>query len=191
MNTLQRKITIHKPGKQYTGHIAVPAEAYRTSDYFNRPALMKHPHGQSTADNYIHLQDVRITVDSRLTMTLETINIRVEDIIFFWDELKNAGTVADQLRAEKLRYKAGQQEMNRISIVTPILNGRFYTVAGTFSGLFRKAIQANFLALFEATITVFQPQNGGEWSKSPLPTPNRFVGFNLNYMESFFLKNPE
>jgi len=68
MSDEKRRISIIKQGKKYLGGISIPSDMYRTTDYFNRPGMMRHRDNQGTLDSYIQLYDVEMIVDDNIVL---------------------------------------------------------------------------------------------------------------------------
>ncbi len=189
----KRKINIVKPGKHYVGHIAIPSAMFRTLDYFNRPHMMRRIDNQTTLDNYIQIHDVEIAIDGKWPHArLGIANVRVFDIIFFWDELEDSGNESERKRAASYSADSGRAELNRATILTPMYDSQFYEIAGDYFGRFKRALSQNFIALNNATVdqTHLEPDSG-QWAKKSISLPHGFVAVNMNYVDSYFLKFEE
>ena len=193
MSDEKRKICIIKQGKKYLGGISIPSDMYRTTDYFNRPGMMRHRDNQGTLDSYIQLYDVEVIVDSNIVLKRQdVINIRVTDIIFYWDEIDNLGTPVEQKRAKAMMENIGQPELNRANMITPMYGSQFYEISGAFYGRFKRAMVKNFLSLTNATVDHFFKKSETEkWSKKPIALPHGFVALNMSFVDSYSLKIEE
>ena len=48
------------------GELPIPSDNYRTSDYFNRPSILRHRADQGTLESYAQLYDAEVTIDDDL-----------------------------------------------------------------------------------------------------------------------------
>jgi hypothetical protein len=193
MSDEKRKINIIKQGKKYLGELPIPSDKYRTTDFFNRPSILRHRADQGTLDSYIQLYDAEVTIDDNFALKRQNvINIRIIDIIFYWDELENVGTPAKQKKAKAMMDNAGQPELNRINVITPMYGDQFYEISGNFFGYFKRAMAKNFLSLTNATIDHFsKTAETGKWNKKPIALPYGFVALNMNFVDSYSLEIDE
>jgi hypothetical protein len=193
MSDEKRKINIIKQGKKYLGELPIPSDKYRTTDFFNRPSILRHRADQGTLDSYIPLYDAEVTIDDNFALKRQNvINIRIIDIIFYWDELENVGTPAEQKKAKAMMDNAGQPELNRINVITPMYGDQFYEISGNFFGYFKRAMTKNFLSLTNATIDhFFKTTETGKWNKKPIALPYGFAALNMNFVDSYSLESDE
>jgi hypothetical protein len=185
----KRKICIIKQGKKYLGGISIPSDMYRTTDYFNRPGMMKHRDNQGTLDSFIQLYDVEMIIDDKIVLKRQDVaNIRVIDIILYWDEIDNLGTPVEQKRAKTMMENIGRPELNRVTVVTPMYGSQFYEVSGAFYGRFKRAMVNNFLSLTNATVDYFfkKPETD-KWNKKSVTLPHGFVALNMSFVDSYSL----
>jgi hypothetical protein len=185
----KRKINIIKQGKKYFGELPIPSDNFRTSDYFNRPSILRHQADKGTLEGYSQLYDAEVTIDDNFALKKKNIvNIRIIDIIFFWDELENVGIPAKQKKAKAMMENAGRSEFNRINLITSMYGDQFYEISGDFFGYFRRVMATNFLSLTNATIDhFFKTIETGKWNKKPIALPYGFVAFNINFVDSYSL----
>ena len=193
MSDEKRKICIIKQGKKYLGGISIPSDMYRTTDYFNRPGMMRHRDNQGTLDSFIQLYDVEMIIDDKIVLKRQDIaNIRVVDIILYWDEIDNLGIPAEQKRAKTMMENMGRSELNRVTVVTPMYGSQFYEVSGAFYGKFKRAMVKNFLSLTHATVDhFFKNPETDKWNKKSVTLPHAFVALNMSFVDSYSLKFDE
>ena len=193
MSEEKRRVNIIKQGKKYLGEILIPSDMYRTTDYFNRPAMMRHRDNKGTLDSYIQLHDVEIIIDDKIVLKRQTVvNIRVIDIIFYWDELDNLGIPVEQKRATAMMENIGRPELNRVNVITPMYGSQFYEISGAFYGKFKRAMLKNFLSLTNATVDhFFKKPETDKWNKKPIALSYGFIALNMNFVDSYSLKFDE
>jgi hypothetical protein len=193
MSDEKRKINVTKQGKKYLGMISIPSDMYRTTDYFNRPSMMRHRDNQGTLDSFIQLYDADILIGDNIVLKRQdVVNVRVIDIVFYWDEIDNLGMPAEQKRAKAMMEQMGRAELNRVTVTTPMHGSQFYEISGTFYGKFKRAMVKNFLALTNAAVEhFFKSPESGKWSKRSVSLPHDFVALNMNFVDSYSLKYEE
>jgi hypothetical protein len=189
----KRKIGIMKQGKKYVGSVIIPSDAFRTIDYFNRPALMRHRDNLTTLDNYIQMHDVAMIIDGKVILKKQgAMNILVTDIIFYWDDLENIGDSSEQKRARTLMDNTGRTDLNSANIITPMFDNQFFQITGTFHGNFKSAMMHNFLALTNTSVNqIYIKPETGKWCKKPIDLPHGFLALNMNHIDSYSLKDDE
>ncbi len=193
MTNNQRRFTIIKQGIKYDGSVIIPTNVYRTTDYFNRPALMRHRDNQTTLDNYIQMFDVALVIDGKVILKKQgAMNILVTNIIIYWDDLDKPGDSTEQKRARTLMENIGRTDLNTVNIITPMFDNQFYQIMGSFHGNFKKAMIHNFLALTNTSVNqIYIKPETGEWNKKPIDLPHGFLALNVNYIDSYSLKHDE
>ncbi len=182
MQTAQRKIVVQTLGKKYIGLIDVPGAGLRTTDLFNsRSIFWKNPN-EKCFDDAIQMYDVAITMDGTTSYKhFDKIQIRLPEIIFFYDEYSTLGDQQEVKRATTLSDKA-QDGAQHLTVITKARMNSFYEISGKFHGLFKSKASNSFLPLSD--IEVFQILKRQEtWKKKKISISN-FIGVNTSYIES-------
>jgi len=151
--------------------------------------MMKHRDNQGTLDSYIQLYDVEMIIDDNIVLKRQKVaNLRVIDIIFYWDEIDNLGIPVEQKRAKTMMDNMGRSELNRVTVVTPMYGNQFYEVSGAFYGRFKRAMVNNFLSLTDAIVDhFFKKTETDKWNKKSVALPYGFVALNMSFVDSYSL----
>jgi hypothetical protein len=154
---------------------------------------MRHRDNQGTLDSFIQLYDVEMIIDDKIVLKRQDVaNVRVIDIMFYWDEIDNLGTPVEQKRAKTMMKSMGRSELNRVTVVTPMYGNQFYEVSGVFYGRFKRAMVNNFLSLTNATVDhFFKKPETDKWNKKSVTLPYGFVALNMSFVDSYSLKFDE
>ena len=182
METTQRKIVVHTLGKKYTGLIDVPGTGLRTTDLFNSKSIFWKNPSEKCFDDAIQMYDVSITMDGTASYKqFDRLQLRLPEIIFFYDEFSTMGDVQEKKRATTLRDKAQDTSQN-LTVITKARMNSFYEISGKFHGLFKSKASSAFLPL--ADIEIFQILKKEEiWKKKKISISN-FIGVNTSHIES-------
>ncbi|MEJ2691018.1 MAG: hypothetical protein P8130_13965 [Deltaproteobacteria bacterium] len=107
----QRKISIvTSPGKKYTGMIDVPNAALRTTDLLNSGNIFWKDPSEKCLDDVILLYDVHLQLDDNVFRKFDKIQIKISEIIFFYDEQEHFGDEREKKRASLMLEKAKSKD---------------------------------------------------------------------------------
>ena len=188
MQTAERKVTIvTSMGKKYVGMIDVPNEDFRTTDLFNSVNVYWKSPGMKCYDDAIFMHDVSLLLDEKsFYKKFDTIQVKLSEIIFFYDEIMEIQNEMEKKRADTVIIKAkeiGQQ----ITVITSLAANSFYNISGFFFGMFLKKSRDRFIPLTRANIIeVYKSQ--GKWFQKKIVLPHDFTCFSNSHIESVSIK---
>lgn len=170
-------------GKKYMGSIDIPTTSMRTTDLLNSSAIFWRNPNDKCFDSAILMYDAKLVLDENAVYKrFPKIQIRTSEIIFFYDDLIEAGDVAEKTRAVSMREKS-REEMKTVNIITPVIANSFYDISGKFYGLFKKKSHDKFIPLIDASILEIQ-KNQDKWAKKNIKLAHGFLGISSRYIEA-------
>ena len=184
MDEYRRNIVVMTTfGKKYSGLIDLPNESFRTTDFLNSSTIFWRNPNEKCFDNAIMMHDATLILGSNYAYKkFDKIQIKVSEIIFFYDELENIGDAAEKTRATSMREKT-QEQLQTVNIITPVVSNSFYDISGNFYGLFKKKSQDRFIPLSGAEIVEIKKAQG-KLTKKELEIPNKFLGVSTQFIEA-------
>lgn len=185
----QRKISIvTSPGKKYTGMIDVPNAALRTTDLLNSGNVFWKDPSEKCLDDVILLYDVHLQLDDKVFRKFDKIQIKISEIIFFYDEQEHFGDEREKKRASLMLEKA-MEKMHTVNLITTMISNSFYEITGNFHGLIKKKSKDKFIPLTSVTIQeIYKTQ--GQWHKKEIALPYKFIGISNGHIESITTSKP-
>lgn len=188
MEITQRAITIYTPGKMYTGFIDLPNESLRTIDLFNSANIYWRDPAEKSFEDALLLSDATIVLEGNTRLCkMSRVQIRLVDVMFFFDALATAGDKLEKIRAATLKTRSGE-ETSTVNIITHTRGDAFYYITGIFYGLFKSKSKQRYIPLTQPTVTAVL-RTGEGWQKKKIPVPNTFVGVSTRYIESCSFKD--
>lgn len=185
-DTLQREVTFYTPFKKYSGLIDIKSDGMRTLDLLNGSSIYwKDPTEKSFNDS---LQMFNVTVElqgGKRLAGLSKLQLRLSEIIFFTDNLTITGDLSERMRAQTLSQKA-QEKISSVRLFTKIRGSGFYTVMGSFYGLFKNKSQQRFFPLTDVKVREII-HIGGNWENREVLIENKFLGVSTESIESCVL----
>ena len=170
-------------GKKYMGGIDIPTTSMRTTDLLNSSSIFWRNPNDKCFDNAILMYDAKLVLDENAVYKrFNKIQIKISEIIFFYDDQFEIGDVGEKSRAVSMREKS-QEEMQKVNIITPIIANSFYDISGKFYGLFKKKSHDKFIPLFDASILEIQ-KNQDRWAKKNIKIAYNFLGISSRYIEA-------
>ena len=105
MDTKQRKLAIVTSlGKKYSGMVDVPGETFRTTDLLNSANIFWKSPNLKCYDNAIFMSDVRLFLDDKaMYKKFDFIQIKLSDIIYFYDDIEVIGDEMEKKRASIMK----------------------------------------------------------------------------------------
>jgi hypothetical protein len=183
MELEQRKITVFTPGKKYSGYIDISNDSLRTTDLLNSSVLFWRDPGEKCFENALMMHDVTISIDEiKEFKKLDKVQIRLAEVIFFYDDFKELGNEKEKIRASVLKEKT-KEVTSVINIITKVRVNSFFDIRGNFHGLFKAKSQQRYVPLSNAMIEEIIRREG-KWVKKSLVLPNNFIGVSTSYIES-------
>ena len=183
MQISQREITLYTPGKVYTGHIDMANESVRTIDFFNSANLYWKNPAEKSFDDAVLLHNAKILLTGDVKLSdFPKVQLRLSEVIFFFDALKKSGDAKEKLRAATLKAKTNE-ETSVIHAVTYSNGDAFYYITGVFYGLFKSKSALRFMPLTEATVTRVHWVED-KWQKQRIALEHAFVGISIRHIEA-------
>lgn len=184
----QRRIGIVTSfGKTYSGLIDIPNENLRTTDLLNSANLFWKDPNERCLEDAILLRDAKLLLDeTAVYKRFNKLQIKLAEIIFFYDDFKELGNELEQTRARQMRERTNERSQ-MVNIITPIIANSFYDITGTFFGQFKKKTQDKFVPLSNVTISEIHKKND-KWQKKNLNLPFDFAGISPKHIESLSME---
>ncbi len=183
METNRRDVTIHVPDKVYSGYIDVPNETLRTIDIFNSTSGYWKDPSEKGFDDALLLNSATVTLDSDTPLLeLDRIQIRLADILFFFDDELGCGDSSEKIRAEALSARNGEK-ISKVYIITHMQGDSFFYISGLSHGRFRSKTKHRYIPLTNPTITEVHRAGQG-WKQKNIPVQGAFVGVNTAHIEA-------
>lgn len=184
----QRAVTIFTPGKTYTGRIDIPNESLRTIDIFNSNNIYWKDPAEKSFDDALLLNDATVVLEGNTRLCkLSRVQVRLVDVLFFFDALEDSGDRLEKIRAATLKTRSGE-ETSTVNIITHTQGDAFYYITGIFYGLFKSKSKQRYIPLTQPSITsVLRVAEG--WQKKKISLPGSFVGVSTNHIEACSFKD--
>jgi hypothetical protein len=184
MDVEQRKIgVVTSLGKSYSGLIDIPNANLRTTDLLNSANLFWRNPNEKCMENAILLYNVNLSLGEKaIYKKFNKVQIKISEIIFFYDDYENLGSEVEKSRVDTLNIKTGEKKQV-VNIITPIIANSFYDIEGTFFGQFKKKTHDKFIPLNEVTISEICNKQD-KWVKKRVSLPYSFAGINSGFIES-------
>ncbi len=188
MQTAERKVIIvTSMGKKYVGMIDVPNEEFRTTDLFNSVNVYWKSPNMKCYDDAIFMHDVSLLLDEKAVYKkFDTIQVKLSEIIFFYDEIMEIQNEMEKKRADTVISKA-KESGQQITVITSLAANSCYNISGFFFGLFIKKSKDRFIPLTRTNIIeVYKSQ--GKWFQKKIVLPHDFICFSNSHIESVSIK---
>ena len=170
-------------GKKYSGLIDIPNASLRTTDLLNSSNIFWANPTEKCYENTILMYDAQLLLDSTaLYKKFDKIQIKIDEIICFYDEEQSIGDEKEKQRASAMA-ESTQEKPRVVNIITCAGANSFFDITGNFYGLFRKKSHDKFLPLTGArAIEIYKKDN--KWVKKELTLPYQFIGVSNAHVES-------
>ncbi len=183
MDTDQRKVTLHTADKVYSGFIDIGNSSLRTIDIFNSANLYWKNPAEKSFDDALLLRQASILLQGNVKFgEFDMLQLRLSDIILFYDSLQTAGDNREKMRASTLKAKTGE-EMELVQIITNTQGNGFYYLTGAFHGLFKSKSKQRYIPITEASVTEVL-RVGNSWQKKKVMSDGAFIGVSTQHIES-------
>lgn len=183
MESNRRTITIYTPDKVYSGQIDIPVESLRTIDIFNSANIYWKDPAEKSFDDALLMHDVSIILEGNTRLcVLSKVQVRISDVLFFYDSLNVSGDDREKTRAATLKSRTGEG-ISTAHLITHTRGGAFYCITGQFHGLFKSKSKQRYIALTQPTVTAVLRVGDG-WQKKKIGVGNSFVGVSTNHIEA-------
>ena len=188
MDAKQRKIElVTSLGKKYSGMIDVPSDSFRTTDLFNSSNIFWKNPNLKCYDNAIFMSDARLILDdTAMYKKFDSIQIKIADIFYFYDDTKEIGDEMEKKRASTMVQQSNENAQT-VNIITTQVAHSFYDITGRFFGLFKKKSKDKFISLTRAKIVeIYKMQ--GKWMQKKIKLPHDFISVSNSHIESVTFK---
>ena len=188
MGDTQRAVTIFTPSKTYEGFIDIPNDSLRTIDVFNSNSIYWKDPAEKSFEDALLINDATVMLEGNTRLAkLSRVQVRLVDVMFFFDSLEDSGDRLEKIRAATLKTRTGE-ETSSVSIITHTRGDAFYYISGIFYGLFKSKSKQRYIPLTQPTITAVLRVAGG-WQKKKIALPGSFVGVATSYIEACSFKD--
>ena len=178
-----RSITIYTPDKVYSGHIDISNDSLRTIDVFNSSNLYWKDPAERSFEDALLLNNASIVLEGQTKLgQFHKLQVRLADVIFFHDSLKNLGDSMEKKRAAHLKKKTNEKA-SIVNIITQTEGDSFFFITGSFYGLFKSKAQHRYIPITKANV-IKVIRHGEKWLKQEIPIEGGFVGISTNHIEA-------
>ncbi len=175
-------VVVTSLAKKYSGKVDIPNPTLRTTDLFNSGTIYWRDPGEKCFENAILLRDAQLTIDnSSINVRFDKIQIKLPEIIYFYDDLKSISDENEKTRAASMVQKA-KEHAQIVNIITTEVSHSFYNLTGLFYGLFKKKSNDKFIPLTDVKlIEIYKKED--KWFQKEIELPYRFIGINTSHIE--------
>jgi hypothetical protein len=180
----KRKVVIvTSMGKKFSGYIYVPNATLRTTDLLNSPNVYWKDPSEKCFENAIQIHDVQLMVDdSTVCAKFDKIQVKLAEVIYFYDDQATLGDEKEKLRATAMVKKTHESEQH-VRIITTEVSNSFYSIKGTFYGLFKKKSNDKFIPITDVSITeIYKKEN--KWFQKAIELPHNFICISTSHIEA-------
>ena len=180
----KRKVTfITSMGKMFNGYIYIPNASLRTTDLLNSPNVFWKDPSEKCFENAIQIHDVQLMVDDlNVCASFDKIQIKLSEVIYFYDDLEEISDEKEKLRATAMVQKT-HENAQHVSIITTEVSNSFYNIKGTFYGLFKKKSNDKFIPITDAIVTEIYKKEG-KWFQRKIQLPHNFLCISTSHIEA-------
>ena len=179
----QKKITIYCPDKIYTGLMDIGNVSLRTIDIFNSSNIYWKDPSERNFDDALLLYNATILLEGNTKMgEYAKLQIKLQDIIFFYDSLENVGDSMEKKRAAHLMTKT-KESTSLAHIITHSQGHGFFYITGMFYGLFKSKSKSRYIPLTQANV-VHVTRGSEKWQKKAIKIEGGFVGISTRHIEA-------
>lgn len=182
--TYQRQVVVVTSlGKKYIGKVDIPNPTLRTTDLFNSGSIYWKDPSEKCFENAILLHDVHLRIDdSAVCVKFDKIQVRISEIILFYDDLESISDDKEKMRAATMVQKTKEQHQI-VNIITTEVSHSFYHMTGLFYGLFKKKSNDKFIPLTDVKlIEIYRKE--GKWFQREVELPHKFIGISNQHIEA-------
>jgi hypothetical protein len=170
-------------GKKYYGSVDVPNQTLRTTDLFNSGTVYWKDSSEKYFENAILLRDAQLRIDdSAVCVRFDKIQIKLSEVIFFYDDLEAISNEKEKIRASAMVQVAKEQSQT-INVITTAVSQSFFNITGIFFGLFKKKSNDKFIPLTGVKVTEIYKKEG-KWFQREFELPHHFVGISTQHIEA-------
>lgn len=176
-------VVVTSLGKKFTGKIDVPNMTLRTTDLLNSGSIYWKDPSEKCFENAILLHDVQLTIDdSAVCVKFDKIQVKLSEVIYFYDDSKSISDEKEKMRAEAMIQKTKEHQQT-INIITTEISQSFYHMTGFFYGLFKKKSNDKFIPLTGVKLIEIYKKDG-KWFQKEVGLPHKFIGISTRHIEA-------
>lgn len=183
MDERRKVAVVTSLGRKYSGLIAIPNVALRTTDLFNSANIFWKNPSEKCFEEAIQMYDVSMSFDdSAVYRKFDKIQLKLSEAFYFYDEFQTIGDAKEKKRADTMITKT-QEKLQRVNIITKSLANSFYDIQGNFFGLFKKKSNDRFIPLTDVQMTMIHKKDN-KWFKKEVSLPYNFICISTRHIES-------
>lgn len=183
MEISQKKIIIYTPDKTYSGYMDIGNKSLRTIDIFNSSNIFWKNPAERSFDDALLLYNATILLEGNTKLgDYAKLQIKLQDIIFFYDSLENVGDSTEKKRAAHLKAKT-KESTALAHIITRTQGHGFFYITGMFYGLFKSKSKSRYIPLTQANV-VHVTRGSERWQKKVIKIEGGFVGISTRHIEA-------
>jgi hypothetical protein len=158
-------------------------QSLRTIDILNSSNIYWKNPAERSFDDALLLYNATILLEGNTKMgEYAKLQIKLQDIIFFYDSLENVGDSIEKKRAAHLNVKT--KESTDLSHIITLTQGHgFFYITGMFYGLFKSKSNSRFIPLTQANV-VHVTRGNERWQKKVIKIEGGFVGISTRHIEA-------
>lgn len=179
----RRVVIVTSMGKKFNGFVYIPNATLRTTDLLNSPTVYWKDPSEKCFENAIQLHDVQLMVDeSTVCAKFDKIQVKLSEVIYFYDDQEIISDEKEKLRASAM-VKKTHESAQHVRIITTEVSSSFYSIKGTFYGLFKKKSNDKFIPITDVSITEVYKKDG-KWFQRQLDIPHNFICISTAHIEA-------
>ena len=184
----ERKIVlVTSLGKKYAGKVDVPNNTLRTTDLLNSGSIFWKDPSEKCFENAILMHDTLLKIDdSSVCVKFDRIQVKLSEVILFYDDLETIADEKEKLRAASMVQKT-HEKVQTVNIITTEVAGSFYNLTGSFYGLFKKKSNDKFIPLTDVKLIEIYKKEG-KWFQKEIELPYRFIGISTKHIEALRIR---
>jgi len=183
----RRVVVVTSLGKMFRGMVDIPNATFRTTDLFNSSSIYWKDPSQKCFENAVLFRDVQMLIgDSAICIKFDRLQVRLEEIIYFYDDQEKITDDREKKRASSMIQKT-QEQSQSVDIVTTEVQNSFFHLTGTFFGLFKKKSNDRFIPLTEVKLTEIYRKDD-KWFQRAIELPHKFIGVSTRHIEAMRIR---
>jgi hypothetical protein len=183
MTEEKREIMLHTPGRSYKGYMDIGSKNLRTIDIFNSANMFWRDPAERSFDDALLMYNTVVTIEGGTKLgEYNKLQLKLADVLFFYDSLVQSGNENEKIRAATLKAKT-KETAALVQITTHTRGSGFYHIQGMFHGLFKSKSKNRFIPLTEASVHAVT-RVADKWKKKTINIENSFVGVGTAHIET-------
>lgn len=183
MSDQRKVVVVTSMGKKFLGKVDIPNASLRTTDLFNSGSIFWKDPSEKLFENAVLMHDVVLSIDdAAVTVKFDRIQVKLSEIILFYDDMEAITDEKEKMRAATMVQKT-QEKVQVINIITTEVANSFYNLTGSFYGLFKKKSNDKFIPLTEVKLVEIYKKDG-KWFQKEVDLPHKFIGVSTRHIEA-------